>query len=581
MEEVKILICGNEQKREIIDASENLKSYLNINLLIKDCSKSNHTQNIEYFFSLINDIQYFNAFILNYEKKEDILTFFKSFNTEDWGITNECYPFFLICEQIVSKPELKKYIENLNNSKEDNYKIRFGNLLFFNELEKKTEEFEEKILTIYNCYNQSAYKLKENNEETINILIIGVKNAGKTFLVNKLLWETRALSMENHYTTKLNVYKHKKYPINFYDISGFNNNEDEDILNLNSKIDEFNKDYKNIKNKIHAIFYVIDCNSTRILQNKEKEVIENIFKINIPIFIIGQKAKQTNIKNFIRKTKFELNTLSKDYKEKIEILKDRIFCLDSSKESLINLLKSVYDVFVLSKKANENIIISSSRLNNEELINRIYTDNDNITNINEEEKRIIKETFDFIEKSIFFNNFIEQINEVYNNILKIREEYITDNTYYFTNINVQEINDKIKKEFLKLFTEDDLNQINKLLNEQQKDLKEKGEDSKNHLKAIYGSSFFGIGISVLFSIINPISAAGLGLIALIDFIWMKYRNNKLKTEIDSNINNYYEKCKERFILINLLLIKGKAENYISCVDKFNNYIIEFENEDLL
>ena len=115
-------------------------------------------------------------------------------------------------------------------------------------------------------------------------------------MVNRLLWETRALSMENHYTSKLNAYKHSKYPIFFYDISGFNQNEDDEINNLNSKIEEFKKDYKNIKNKIHLIFYVIDCNSSRILQNKEKQIIENIFEINIPIFIIGQKAKNQILK---------------------------------------------------------------------------------------------------------------------------------------------------------------------------------------------------------------------------------------------------------------------------------------------
>jgi hypothetical protein len=70
--------------------------------------------------------------------------------------------------------------------------------------------------------------------------------------------------MENHYTTKLNSYKHKKYPIVFYDISGLNGSEDDELINVNSKIDEFNKDYTNIKNKIQAIFYVIDCNSVRI-----------------------------------------------------------------------------------------------------------------------------------------------------------------------------------------------------------------------------------------------------------------------------------------------------------------------------
>lgn len=88
-------------------------------------------------------------------------------------------------------------------------------------------------------------------------------------------------------------------------------------------------------------------------------------------------------------------------------------------------MKAVYDEFLLSKNANEKIIVSSSRLNNEELINRSINDNDNITHINKEEKRIIEETFNYVKKSIFFHNIIEVLKEVNNNILKVRQKYIS------------------------------------------------------------------------------------------------------------------------------------------------------------
>lgn len=331
-------------------------------------------------------------------------------------------------------------------------------------------------------------------EECINILIIGVKNSGKTFLVNRLLWETRALSMENHYTSKLNAYNHSKYPIVFYDISGFKENEDDEIKNLNSKIEEFNKDYKNIKNKINSIFYVIDCNSSRILQNKEKQVIENIFEINIPIFIIGQNAKKTNIKNFIRKTKFELTTLSDKYKEKVEILKNRIFCLDQSKESVLELLKSVYDELLLIKEINEEILKTSSNLNNEELIGRSFSDNYIINNPNEE-KKIIKEIYDYVQKSILFNNFIETLKDLYYNILKIKEKFKRKN-YYFSNLDIESINNEIQKEFFKIFNEEDLNEINSLILEQKKDLVNKNKDI-GELEYYYIGDSFGVGITLV------------------------------------------------------------------------------------
>ena len=199
MEEIKILICGNYKKEEINKTIRKLNSDLLLDIIIKDCSNNTHNQNIEYYISLINNIEYFNAFILNFSKKNDIFEFFKSFNSEEYGITNECYPFFLINKNTLSKLETNKFINDLNQSKENEYKFKLGNILFYNELEGiEKKDFQSIILNIYNCYRQDSKKyIEENNsKETINILLIGLKNAGKSYLINKLLGETRALSME-------------------------------------------------------------------------------------------------------------------------------------------------------------------------------------------------------------------------------------------------------------------------------------------------------------------------------------------------------------------------------------------------
>ena len=520
MNEVKILICGNYEKNEIINSIENLKIKFNLNLLVKDCSEFTYNQNIEEFFSLIDNRNYFNAFILNYEKKEEIFKFFKLFNSEESGITNECYPFFVFNEKIISRKEANNFIKDLNKSKDEEYKFNFGNFYFFTKIK---EEFQYNILKIYNCYKQENIKLHEEAEEkeTINILVIGIKNSGKTFLINKLLWETRALSMENRFTTKLNSYQHSKYPIVFYDISGFNENEDEELRDINSKIQEFCGDYKNIKNKIHIIFYVIDCNNARIFQKKEKELIENIFEINIPIFIVGQKAKKTNIKNFIRKTNVELETFSEKYNEKIENLKNRIFCLDT-KESLIKLLKSVNMEFIESKAYNEKIINSSSIMNNDELINRSFSDNFMIINSYDEEQ-FIKDFFEWVKKSIFFNKYIETLKEIYNNILKIKEKYINKN-YYFSNLDIQSINDDIKKEFLKIISEEDLKEINKIIYEQQK--KDLDENNIEGFKIIQdGSGIVGF-FSLFLFLCNPYFLIGIPLFGGINYLFFRARKKK-------------------------------------------------------
>ena len=544
--------------------------------MIKDCSGFTSVQNIEYYYSLINNIQYFNVFIFNYEKKQDVIDFFELFKPKDLGLTKDCFPFFVINENTFSKLEVKKFINDYNKSEEDDYKIEFGNFLFFNEVNK---DFEYNILNIYNCYMQESKKLDNDSKGTINILLIGIKNSGKSFLVNKFLGETRALSMENHYTTKLNSYKHKLYPIVFYDISGFNQNEDNEIKDLNSKIDEFNKDYKNIHKKIHAIFYVIDCNNNRILQNKEKEIIEEIFKINIPIFILGTKAKKTNKQNFIRRTKLELDTFPDKYQEKIKILKDRIFCLDHSKESYLSLLKSVYEEFLISKNINNNIIIEYSNLKNEELINKSFSEDFSINaSNNDEEKSKILKIYDYIKESIFFNDITLKIKEVDNNIKAIKEKYLND-IYYFKNLDTKSLSEDIENEFRKIFSQKDLEKIDKLIKEQQQNLIEKEKDIGGFKLII--SSPIG-SITSLSSIFCSLYFGPLPLLILICGCGYSFykRNSETKSIIEENIDNLGDKFEWKYILLNINIIEEQAKIYNEVIDEFGKYINDFQTNDL-
>lgn len=579
MNKINFLLCSNDKKEEFIDSINSFNKNLNLALILKDYSSFTINKNVENFFELINDIQYFNTLILNYSKKEDIFLFFKSFNSEEIGISNECYPFFMISKNLVSKSEMKNFIHKLNESKEDDYKFNLGKFIFFNEINGK--EFQYILLDIYNCYCQDSKKLKgeEDNIETLNILLIGVKNSGKSYLINRLLGETRALSMENHYTTKLNSYKHKKYPIVFYDICGFNNNEDQQIKNIKSKIEEFNKDYKILKNKIHVIFYVIDCNSVRILQNKEKQLIEDIFEINIPIFIIGQKAKITNIKNFIRKTQFQLTTFAKNYKEKIDILNTRIFCLDSTKDSYINLLEAVYDELIESKKINDEILDTYTILDSEELLNNSFSENFNIKQYNDERNSILI-LYQKMKKSIFFNIYIEKIKEVYKKITLIKDKYINKN-YYFESLNTKEFCDEIENEFRKIFSHEDLEKIYKLIKDHQNDLNEK-EKEMFELKYYYAIPAIISGITIPYALfISPIAWGAIGLISIVDAALLNKRDNKTKSIITENIENLYSKFNWKYLLINLIIIKNKAEIYNRIIDEFDKFISDFKNNDLI
>ena len=581
MEEINILVFGNAQKKEIINTIEKINSSLNINLSIKDLSNFSHIQNIEYYFSLINDIQYFNVLILNFLNEKDIINFFELFKPKDYGISKECFPFFMINEKTLPRSEMKKFINNYNEKEEEDYKIQFENILFFNEVKN---DFKYEILNIYNCYKQDSKKFEGDKdiEETINILLIGVKNSGKSFLVNKFLGEIRALSMENHYTTKFNFYKHKKYPIVFYDISGFNHNEDNEITNINSKIDEFNKEYKNIYKKIHAIFYAIDCNNVRILQEKEKELIQEILNINIPIYIVGTKAKLTNKQNFLRRTKYELETFPSDYKDKIQIIKDRIFCLDSSKESYLLLLKSVYNEFLLSKNINNKIIEIYSDLNNEELIiNKSSSEALSMNeNQNNEEKSKVLKIYEYINESIFFNDFSLKIKEVYKNLNVIKEKYLKV-FYMFNNLDIITLSNEIEDEFRKIFNEKDLEEIYKLLQSQQKKLIENEKDiAKWKSASAYTTSLGSISsIISFFAFSQYYFLIPLPFIILIGLGFLLKRNSDTRSLIEESVENIFRKFERKYIFLNINIIEKYARNYNQAIDAFKEYINSFEIND--
>lgn len=232
--------------------------------------------------------------------------------------------------------------------------------------------------------------------------------------------------------------------------------------------------------------------------------------------------------------------------------------------------------FIESKAYNEKIINSSSIMNNDELINRSFSD---IVIINSyDEEQFIKDFFEWVKKSIFFNKYIDTLKEIYNNILKIKEKYINKN-YYFSNLDIQSINDDIKIEFLKIMNEEDLKEINNIIYEQQK--KDLEENDIKDFKIIHGGSgFFSVGFFSLFLYLwNPLFLIGIGVVGGINYYFFRARKKKIYSIIDENFEKSYKKFERRYILINIYLIRKKAENYNKVIDEFNKYINDFINDD--
>ena len=74
------------------------------------------------------------------------------------------------------------------------------------------------------------------------------------------------------------------------------------MFDTTNYISQFNEEFKNLKNKIHIIFYMLQNDSSRVLQDKEIELIEKFIENHIPIFLIANRVQKNNIKTFIRKT---------------------------------------------------------------------------------------------------------------------------------------------------------------------------------------------------------------------------------------------------------------------------------------
>ena len=68
--------------------------------------------------------------------------------------------------------------------------------------------------------------------------------------------------------------------------------------------------------------------------------------------------------------------------------------------------------------------------------------------------------------------------------------------YYFSNLDIESINNEIQKEFFKIFNEEDLNEINSLILEQKKDLVNKNKDI-GELEYYYIGDSFGVGITLV------------------------------------------------------------------------------------
>ena len=374
---LNIFFCSNKKN----DVFSNIKN------LLKDSSKKFKIKGEYNTESVVNEVCYYlgieakdfneidekeiqNIIIFNISFKEAESILEKFIKKIDGSIGNDEFPFFIFYrdQNSANDFDLKKLILNINNIQKeiiDSCKLDSRNIYIDTE-----ETFINTIQKIYNYYNgdfiinfdedDDEKKEKYNISKTINILIMGKRGCGKSTFINRILGEKRAYSHINAKTPKTREYYHKNFPIKLIDSAGFEVAGLNEIKDIDKYLEENNLTYKNIKKRVHFIFYLLKANDK--LEESVIQIMQKLHSYNIEIFFIitySNKGEENLFKNNF-KEQIKKNKIFP--KEKIKDIINNTFCIDSFN---IKYSKTISDIFLLIScklkeyKESNNLIIEA------------------------------------------------------------------------------------------------------------------------------------------------------------------------------------------------------------------------------
>ena len=473
----------------------------------------------------------------------------------------------------MKKTDLYKEIKRINNEREDLYKYNTKDII-----EYEVNSLPDKILGVYNYYFQRQEERKQ--QKTLNIMVCGKKRTGKTYFINELLFENKGLSKENNYTTKITSYEHKLFPIMIYDFPGFSDNEDRGMIDATNYISIFSEEYQNLKNKIHIIFYMLQNESGRVLQDKEIQLIEKFLKTNVPIFFITNRIQKNNYKSFIRNVEERMKHIKTHFK--LEELRSHLFVLDSTNKSIKNFLNAVIRELNISKVANENIIneLSKNAIFNETNYknldkNENLIDYEIIENPFDKEKEEIKRNYllEQMKKSIFFNDYSKTFKKVQQKINEIIERIQKESNTHLIPLltaknDLMKLFNELKIEFKNFISEEKMEQNFPILKEINDDV----NVDENSIGII-------IDAVICFFCVLAFGATGTFSLAMgfpIYFLTGKVKKNKIENLLKDNANNMFKKFKE--VSFDDSSIKKTAEEYNNIIEKFIQFSKYFDRE---
>jgi GTP-binding protein EngB required for normal cell division len=211
-------------------------------------------------------------------------------------------------------------------------------------------------------------------------LVIGKRGCGKSTLINRILGEKKAYAHINAKTPETREYYHRYYPIKLIDSAGFevgglDEKKTNEIKDIKKFLEENNLAYKNIKKRVHFIFYVFRANDK--FDDSVIQILKEFQSYNIETIFIITYSKQGEEKIYKNNFKGQLKKNNIFPKEKINNIINNTFCLDSFN---IKYSKVISDIFlyiagILKEYEESNNIIIDAIENCKNLIKNKEDDN--------------------------------------------------------------------------------------------------------------------------------------------------------------------------------------------------------------